>query len=112
MILVIGFHQSKKLKEARFNTLIDNASYIFPLTAIQVAGSLDGIQFKALNEIKFPSLQKDDFNIENKSFSCLIPGEDSYKFYKFTLSNLKKLPDWHPGKNTPAWMFIDEIFLN
>jgi hypothetical protein len=112
MILVIGFHQSKKLKEARFNTLIDNASYIFPLTAIQVAGSLDGTQFKALNEIKFPSLQKDDFNIENKSFSCLIPGEDSYKFYKFTLSNLKKLPDWHPGKNTPAWMFIDELFLN
>ena len=112
MILVIGFHQSKKLKEARFNTLIDNASYIFPLTAIKVGGSLDGTQFKTLNEIKFPPLQKDDKNIENKSFNCPIPGEDSYKFYRFTLSNLKKLPDWHPGKNTPAWMFIDELFLN
>ena len=112
MILVIGFHQSKKLKEARFNTLIDNAAYIFPLTAIKVGGSLYGTQFKTLNEIKVPPLQKDDKNIDNKSFNCPIPGEDSYKFYRFTLSNLKKLPNWHPCKNTPAWIFIDELFLN
>ena len=112
MVFVIGFHQNKKLKEARFNTLIDNASYIFPLTSIKVAGSLDGIRFKILNEIKFPSIKKDDFKIENKSFNCPIPGENSYKFYKFTLTNLKNLPDWHPGKNTPAWIFIDELFLN
>ena len=112
MVFVIGFNESQKLKEARFNTLIDNASYIFPIASIQVSGSIDGARFKDLNEIKFPSLKKDELNRENKSFSCPIPGEDSYNFYKFTLSNLKKLPDWHPGKNTPAWIFIDELFLN
>ncbi len=112
MEFVIGFNQNKNLKEAQFNALIDNASYIFPIKAIQVAGSFDGVQFKTLNEIIFPSLNKDDFNIQSKSFSCPIPGKIDYKFYKFTLSNLKKLPSWHPGKNTAAWMFIDEIFLN
>ena len=112
MVFVIGFNQSKNLKEARFNALINNTSYIFPIKSIKVAGSFDGIQFKTLNEIKFPSLEKDDFNIQSKSFSCPIPNQVAYKFYKFTLSNLKKLPNWHPGKNTPAWMFIDEIFLN
>jgi len=24
---------------------------------------------------------------------------------------LKKLPPWHAGKGTPAWIFIDELFL-
>jgi hypothetical protein len=25
---------------------------------------------------------------------------------------LKKLPTWHPGKGTPGWIFVDELFLN
>jgi hypothetical protein len=49
---------------------------------------------------------------ENKSFSCTIPAGASFKFYRFTLLNLKKLPKWHPGKGTPAWIFVDELFLN
>tara|TARA_A100001015_G_C14992972_1_gene714865 strand:- start:692 stop:2074 length:1383 start_codon:yes stop_codon:yes gene_type:complete len=112
MVFVIGFDQNKNVKEVQFNALIDNKSYVFPIKSIQVAGSLDGIQFKILNEIKFSSLKRNDFNVESKLFSCPIPSQDAYKFYKFTLSNLKKLPDWHPGKNTPAWMLIDEFFLN
>lgn len=28
---------------------------------------------------------------------------------KIVLKGLRKLPDWHPGKGTPGWIFIDEI---
>ena len=112
MVFVIGFKQNKKLNEAHFNAFIDNAAYIFPILSIKVEGSNDGKQFTKINEVKFPSLEKGDMTRENKSFSCPITSSNPYKFYRFTLLNLKRLPEWHPGKRTHAWIFVDELFLN
>ena len=112
MKFVIGFKQARPLQEAHFNAFVDNGSYIFPILSIMIEGSNDGKEFKKLNEAKFPSLKETDVVRENKSFSCSIPAGASYKYYRFTLLNLKKLPTWHPGKGTPAWIFVDELFLN
>lgn len=112
MKFVIGFKQARPLQEAHFNAFVDNGSYIFPILSIMIEGSNDGKQFKKLNEARFPSLKETDVVRENKSFSCSIPAGVAYKYYKFTLLNLKKLPKWHPGKGTPAWIFVDELFLN
>lgn len=112
MKFVIGFKQARPLQEAHFNAFVDNGSYIFPILSIMIEGSNDGKQFKKLNEAKFPSLKETEVVRENKSFSCSIPTGAAYKYYRFTLLNLKKLPTWHPGKGTPAWIFVDELFLN
>lgn len=112
MKFVIGFKQARPLQEAHFNAFVDNGSYIFPILSIMIEGSNDGKQFKKLNEAKFPSLKETEVVRENKSFSCSIPAGAAYKYYRFTLLNLKKLPTWHPGKGTPAWIFVDELFLN
>jgi hypothetical protein len=112
MKFVIGFKQARPLQEAHFNAFVDNGAYIFPILSIMIEGSNDGKQFKKLNEARFPSLEKTEVVRENKSFSCSIPAGPAYKYYRFTLMNLKKLPTWHPGKGTPAWIFVDELFLN
>jgi mono/diheme cytochrome c family protein len=112
MKFVIGFKQARPLQEAHFNAFVDNGSYIFPILSIMIEGSNDGKEFKKLNEAKFPSLKQTDVVRENKSFSCSIPAGTAYKYYRFTLLNLKKLPTWHPGKGTPGWIFVDELFLN
>jgi hypothetical protein len=112
MKFVIGFKQARPLQEAHFNAFVDNGAYIFPILSIIIEGSNDGKQFKKLNEAKFPSLKETEVVRENKSFSCSIPAGATYKYYRFTLLNLKKLPTWHPGKGTPAWIFVDELFLN
>jgi len=112
MKFVIGFKQARPLQEAHFNAFVDNGAYIFPILSIMIEGSNDGKQFKKLNEAKFPSLKETEVVRENKSFSCSIPAGATYKYYRFTLLNLKKLPTWHPGKGTPAWIFVDELFLN
>jgi len=112
MKFVIGFKQARPLQEAHFNAFVDNGAYIFPILSIIIEGSNDGKQFKKLNEAKFSSLKETDVVRENKSFSCSIPAGAAYKYYRFTLMNLKKLPTWHPGKGTPAWIFVDELFLN
>ena len=112
MKFVIGFKQARPLQAAHFNAFVDNGSYIFPILSIMIEGSNDGKEFKKLNEARFPSLKETDVVRENKSFSCSIPAGAAYKYYRFTLLNLKKLPTWHPGKGTPAWIFVDELFLN
>ena len=112
MKFVIGFNQARPLQEAHFNAFVDNGSYIFPILSIMIEGSNDGKQFKKLNEAKFPSLKETEVVRENKSFSCSIPTGAAYKYYRFTLLNIKKLPTWHPGKGTPGWIFVDELFLN
>jgi len=112
MIFVTSFLQAKQLKHATFNAFIDMGAYIFPIISIKIEGSNDGKAFKYLNQASFPSLEKTNKFRGNKSFSCSFPDNKAFKYYRFTLLNVKKLPKWHPGKGKPAWIFVDELFLD
>ena len=111
MEFVVGFNQTKSLKSAYLNAFIDIGAYIFPVKSIKVEGSNDGKQFENITEAKFPEADKSDPR-GAKSFSCEFPQGTSWKYYKFTVANWNKLPQWHPGKGEPAWIFVDELFLN
>ncbi len=107
---VVGFRERKTLYSASFNSLINLGAHIFPIKSITVTGSVDGKNFISVASINFPESKKGDPN-ETKSFEIEFPENASFKFFKFKVTNLKKLPDWHPAKRTPAWVFIDEVFL-
>lgn len=111
MEFVVGFNQKKTLKSAYLNAFVDIGAYIFPVKSIVVEGSDDAKNFRNIALVKFPDGMESDSR-GAKSFNCDFPEGTSYKYYKFTVSNLKKLPTWHPGKGQPAWIFIDELFLN
>jgi mono/diheme cytochrome c family protein len=112
MEFVAGFKQPKLITEAYFNALVDYGSYIMPIVSITVQGSNDGKIFQKITTSNFALPTKPASMKENKTFSCKFPANSSYRYYKFTVLNIKKLPDWHPGKGTPGWIFIDELFLN
>ena len=111
MQFVVGFNQAKPLKSAVLNAFVDIGAYIFPIKSMVVEGSNDGKNFKSIAETKFPDATQSDPRMA-QPFSCNFPPETTYKYYKFTVANLKKLPLWHRGKGEPAWIFVDEIFLN
>jgi hypothetical protein len=77
-------------------------------------GSMDGKNYTLISKNNYPAVTDATPKTlnETKGFSCAINKPTPYKYYKFVATNLKKLPNWHPGKGTPAWIFIDEIFLN
>lgn len=108
---VIGFKQSMPLNSAYFNSFLDLGAHIFPMTALSVQGSNDGKLFKNIVAVKFPPAAKTDLR-GLRTFSCSFPNGTSFKYYKFTATNLKKLPSWHSAKGKPAWIFVDELFLN
>ena len=111
MEFVVGFRQIKPLKSVYLNALIDIGAYIFPIKSIIAMGSNDGKNFEKITEVNFPDGQESDTR-GAKSFNCDFPEGTSFKYYKFTVANLKKLPSWHRGKGEPAWIFVDELFLN
>ena len=114
MELIIGFNKATAIKEIYFNALVNLGSYIFPIVSIDVMGSMDGKNYTIISKNNYPAVTNATPKTlnETQGFSCAIAKPTAYKYYKFTATNLKKLPNWHPGKGTPAWIFIDEIFLN
>jgi len=116
MEFVMQFKNATPLNEVIFNTLINTGSYIFPIQNIQMEASEDGKQFKQIQNTDFTNITKaysKETNInQTQAFKLKVPKGKNYKYYKFTLRNLKQLPQWHPGKGTPAWIFVDEVFFN
>ena len=114
MEMVIGFNKPTAIKEIYFNALVNLGSYIFPIVSIDVMGSMDGKNYTLISKNNYPAVTDATPKTlnETRGFSCAIGKPAPYKFYKLVATNLKKLPSWHPGKGTPAWIFIDEIFLN
>jgi hypothetical protein len=113
MKFMVNFNQPRVLHQAFLNSLIDVGSYVFPIVSISVEGSNDGIKFSKITETKFPyELTQKDVMKDIKTFTVDFPNNTSYKHYRFTVLNVKKLPVWHPGKGTTAWIFVDELFLN
>ena len=114
MEMVIGFNKPTAIKEIYFNALVNLGSYIFPIVSIDVMGSMDGKNYTLISKNNYPGVTDATPKTlnETRGFSCAIGKPAPYKFYKLVATNLKKLPSWHPGKGTPAWIFVDEIFLN
>ena len=114
MEMVIGFNKPTAIKEIYFNALVNLGSYIFPIVSIDVMGSMDGKNYTLISKNNYPAFTDATPKTlnETRGFSCAIGKPAPYKFYKLVATNLKKLPSWHPGKGTPAWIFVDEIFLN
>jgi len=116
MEFVMQFATATVMNEVIFNSLINTGSYIFPIQSITVEASTDGKTYKPLQSQDFTSITKaytKETNINQlQSFKVKVDKGTAYPFYKFTLRNLKQLPNWHPGKGTPAWIFVDEVFFN
>ncbi len=110
---LIGFNELKTLHSVYLNAFIEFGAEIFPIAAITAQGSNDGKLFKKIAETTFPMPKKDDPSLIAKIFTCKFPEGTTYKYYKFSVSNVKKMPAWRKDrKGKPAWIFIDELFLN
>jgi hypothetical protein len=44
-------------------------------------------------------------------YDCAFTSQ-KVKVLKIVVKPVKKLPKWHPQKGEPAWVFVDEVFLN
>ncbi len=92
---------------------VNVGSYIVPPVQVEVWGGMDPDKMTLLEKKTLAAITIADL-ADQESRGLLLPfkKEQSYPVYKVVVRNLSKLPEFHPGKGTPGWAFVDEVFFN
>ena len=104
------FKQPVIMQSVVLNVMRLVPTYIFPPVEVEIWGGSAKNNLRLLSKVK-PEATK------NGAERALLKVEAKFKaqsisYLKIVAKNLKVLPNWHPGKGEPAWLFVDEIFLN
>jgi uncharacterized membrane protein len=107
---LLYYRRPVRLHDLTFSGIVDIGAYIFPPSSLEVWGGPDEHHLKRLGTIAPPQPEKQvpafmtDYRIEfpEQTVGCL----------KVIANPVKRLPDWHPGKGKPGWIFFDELLVN
>ena len=93
--------------------LQDARSWIWMPQDVRFLVSDDGSEYTELCCVK-TSVAVEDMDIQ--TWECRVPDGlcDGLKarYVKVVATNLGRIPDWHPGAGYPAFIFVDEIFVD
>lgn len=104
------FKQPVMMSSVSLNVMRLLPSYVFPPVAVEVWGGIEKDKLHLLSSVK-PEVTKKDAQQALMGIEAVFKSQ-RVGYLKIVVKNLKKLPDWHPGKGQPAWVFIDELLLN
>lgn len=105
----VTFKKAQEISQVTVSLLSNPGAWIFAPQTIQIYTSKDGDQYTLQKEVNYEPIKSDD------------PGGQRYEAIRFPSVKTKYLrvvikdqpiPDWHPGKGTPAWLFIDELIFS
>ncbi|MFM9946491.1 MAG: chitobiase/beta-hexosaminidase C-terminal domain-containing protein, partial [Saprospiraceae bacterium] len=105
------FKQPTTLSSVSVSTVVDIGSYILPAAQVEFWGGSSKnnlVLLKKLNPAQPSGLGAPAYLVGfNADFE---PRKVSV--VQIVVKPVSKLPAWHPGKGTPGWVFVDEVFLN
>ncbi|MBB6110023.1 Uncharacterized membrane protein [Mucilaginibacter lappiensis] len=111
MAILMLFKKPVELHSLTLNTMRNIGSQIFLPAEIEVWGGADEHHLKLLANQKTAAPRKEDpFAIISEE--CKLKTAGNVSCIKLVIKPLQKVPDWHPAKGKPGWVFTDEVFLN
>ena len=85
-------------------------SWIFSPKKVMVSISPDGKKYEPIAKLDSSTFPNKD---KTGAGEMTVPLKSTFgKFIKFKIEGQGTCPDWHPGKGSPAWLFLDELFVN
>ncbi len=102
----IDLGQTMNLQKVSFAFLRDKDSWILLPREVEVLVSEDGKNFTSVKKMPLGNLDGNEKIVQQLSVG--IDGKKG-RFVRVIAQNYGKLPDDHPGKGNPAWLFVDEI---
>jgi hexosaminidase len=92
------------------STYVFKHDWIFNPTDIRVLTSDDGKNFTEVAYAEIKTIDNiDDGNGRQEYTLTFAPAEARY--LKVTASPVTRLPDWHPGKGSAGFLFVDEVIV-
>lgn len=104
IVLKLQFSEPTLVEKVVVSVLQDQGSWIFSPASIDVKsarGSVGAIKLSSSDEAKSKTMDFVEIPVQ----------KEKYKELTITISSLKEIPDWHSGKGTLPWVFVDEIIV-
>ncbi len=101
---------TKNIKNINLSFLSSMKSWIFLPETIKIETSMDGKNYKQVSFIKNP-IPSQIPEPSRKEFTNNYTNMKA-RYVHITAKNIGVCPNWHPGKNEKAWIFLDEITIN
>ncbi len=114
MVAVVELDEEQKVYMVGVNCLENMRSWIFYPKGIKVEYSLDGESWLPYGEHKFSNVPGENPQArqgESHTQLFAVVKKARAKYFKITLENYGKLPDWHISAGEQAWLFVDEIII-
>ena len=101
----LAFDREKAIESATLSVLEDNGAWIFLPRCVEVFanGKLAGREEWPVPVAAGPAALK---------FLEIPVTKTTTNNLQVKVINWKHIPDWHSGKGTPPWFFIDELLIN
>lgn len=111
MQFFLFFNNPIKPKTLSLNSLKNIDGQIFLPTEIQVWGGKDEQHLKLISKLITAPQKKGEPPVV-QALVCKLNETEPLSCMKVVAKPIKKLPDWHPAKGKPSWVFVDEVFVN
>jgi hexosaminidase len=110
MEAVIDLKQEEEISTVSFNTSVDKGDWVFDVLGITVSVSNDGENFTEVFNQTYPDLTAED---ENKIYNHKVEfAPVKARYVKILALSDRDMPNWHPAKGYPAFIFVDELEIN
>ena len=106
---VIDLQKVMDVKSVAFDTSVDKSDWVFDIRGIEISVSNDGKEFKEVLHNDYPSLTVEDPDIVYIHKFKFKPTDARFVKVKAIVEH--SIPQWHPAKGMPAFIFIDEIMI-
>lgn len=107
VIITMNADKSFTIKEVLLDFLQDEGTWIFLPESISVYAEVGHQLQQVAVDVISNTAPTNGSNCVFRQLQLAKPIKTSKLLIK--ISTLKHIPDWHPGKGSHAWMFIDEI---
>ena len=108
--IVIDMDTTTVFQYVQLNCLQHTQSWIMLPKTVEFFISDDGKNWNQLNTVTH-KLPGDDFKPQSHAFIYQVPVSIRAKYIRVLATNYGKLPAWHNGAGSDAWIFADEIIV-
>ena len=107
---VIDLKKEEEVSSVSFNTSVDKGDWVFDVLGITVWVSADGENFTQVFDKAYPDLTAKD---ENRIYGHKVEFTPvKARYIKIKALSDRDMPAWHPAKDLPAFIFVDELEVN
>lgn len=109
-VATIDLREPTELSSVITGTLVSPGSWIFGATEYIVSLSEDGQSYKQVFDEKYPAIDANNPGDRIEDLTAKFPTQKA-RYVKIIAKVTKSIPDWHVGKGSPSFVFVDEIII-